>query len=374
MRLLSTKSLQRNMTLAKPIYNGKGQVLVGEGVPLTPRIIDRLIELGITYVYISDPFTNDIELKSPISEKTKKEAFQTIEQTFEVVKSGKSLSNVFLFEQLGKKFSFVVQDILNQIKNHTDVISLLSEVSAYDHYIFTHSLNVTIYSLALGVELKLPERKLEELGMGAMLHDVGKMLVPYDILTKPGKLTNEEFYVIQKHAEDGFNILRNIPNLPLVAAHCAYQHHERMDGSGYPRSLVGEDIHYYSRILAITDVYDAVTSNRVYRQALLPHEGLEILYAGAGTKFDLTMIEAFRRSIAAYPTGLSVHLNDGRKGIVIRQNTGTSERPVIRIIEDHGARVQTPYELDLLKELSVVIVETDTTLLGKNEIVPPKQT
>ncbi len=374
MRLLSTKSLQKNMTLAKPIYNGKGQVLVSEGVPLTPRIIDRLIELGITYVYISDPFTNDIEIKSPISEKTKKEAIQTIEQTFEVIKKGKSLSKVFLFEQLGKKFSFVVRDILEQIKNHKDVISLLSEVSAYDHYIFTHSLNVTIYSLALGVELKLPQRKLEELGMGAMLHDVGKMLVPYEILTKPGKLTNEEYHVIQKHAEDGFYILRNVPNLPLVAAHCAYQHHERLDGSGYPRSLVGENIHYYSRILAITDVYDAVTSNRVYRQAMLPHEGLEILYAGAGTKCDLIMIEAFRRSIASYPTGVTVHLNDCRKGIVIKQNTGTSDRPVIRIIEDNGSRVETPYELDLLKELSVIIVETDTTLLGKNEIVPPKQT
>lgn len=362
------------MTLAKPIYNGKGQVLVSEGVPLSERMITRLIELGITYVYISDPFTNDIELKSPISEKTKKEAVQTIEQTFEVVKKGKSLSKVFLFDQLGKKFTFVVRDILEQIKNNEDVISLLSEVSAFDHYIFTHSLNVTIYSLALGVELKLPQRKLEELGMGAMLHDVGKMLVPFEILTKAGRLTNEEFHVIQKHPEDGFNILRNVPNLPLVAAHCAYQHHERIDGSGYPRSLVGEDIHYYSRILAITDVYDAVTSNRVYRQAMLPHEGLEILYAGAGTKFDLNMIEAFRRSIAAYPIGLSVHLNDGRKGIVIRQNAGTSDRPVIRIIEDKATRVQIPYELDLMKELTVIIVETDTTLLGKIEIVPPKHT
>lgn len=361
------------MTLAKPIFNGKGQVLISEGVPLTERIIMRLIDLGITYVYIDDPFTDDIEIKSPISEKTRKEAVETIEQTFEVVKKEQSLAKIFTFEQLGKKFSFVVRDILEQIKNHKDVISLLSEVSSYDHYIFTHSLNVTIYSLALGVELKLPQRKLEELGMGAMLHDVGKMLVPYEILTKPGKLTNDEYEVIKKHAEDGFNVLRNVPNIPLVAAHCAYQHHERLDGSGYPRRLVGENIHHFGRIIAIADVYDAVTSNRVYRKAMLPNEGLEILYAGAGTKFELNMIEAFRKSIAAYPAGITVYLNDGRKGIVVRQNQGVSDRPVVRVIEENGIRLQSPYEVDMMKELTILIVETDTTLMGKSEIVLPKQ-
>lgn len=373
MRLISTISLEQGVALAKPIYNGKGQVLISEGVPLTERMIDRLINMGITYVYIDDPFTRDVEIKSPISEKTRKEAVETIEQTLEVVKKEKSLSKVFVFEQLGKKFSFVVRDILDQIKNHKDVISLLSEVSTYDHYIFTHSLNVTIYSLALGVGLKLPQRKLEDLGMGAMLHDVGKMLVPYEILTKPAQLTKDEYNVIKKHAEDGFNILRNLPNVPLVAAHCAYQHHERLDGSGYPRGLVADEIHYFGRILAIADVYDAVTSNRVYRKALLPNEGLEILYAGAGSKFEQNMIETFRKSIAVYPVGLSVYLNDGRKGVVVRQNGGTSDRPVIRIIEENEVRLQTPYELDLMKELSVLIVETDTTLMGKSEIVLPKQ-
>lgn len=365
MRLLSTNSLEKNMTLAKPVFNGKGQVLISEGIPLSERMIKRLIELGITYVYIMDPHTDDVELVPAIDDQTRKEAIEIIEQAFAVVSNEKELTKDFVFNGLGKKFSFVVRDILQQVKNHKDVISLLTDVYSYDNYIFTHSLNVTIYTLALGMELKLSYKQLEEIGMGAMLHDVGKMLIPYDILSKPAKLTDEEYEVIKRHSEDGFSLLRHVPNIPLTAAHCAFQHHERLDGSGYPRGLVGNDIHFYSRILAITDVYDAVTSNRVYRKAMLPHEGLEILYAGAGAKFDLQMVEAFRKSIAAYPAGLTVHLNDGRKGIVIRQNPGISDRPVIRIIEHNGHRLRSPYEINLKNELSSIIVETDTTLIAK---------
>ncbi|WP_102344996.1 HD-GYP domain-containing protein [Bacillus sp. Marseille-P3661] len=368
MRLLSTNSLKANMKLAKPIYNGRGQILVGEGVPLTQRMIQRLADLGITYVYIDDPHTKDIIVTSPITEKTKKEAIDTIEETFDVVHKEKELSKVFVYERLGKQFSAVVRDILNQIKNHKDVISLLSDVYSYDNYIFTHSLNVTIYTLALGLELKLTQKQLEDIGMGAMLHDVGKMMVPVEILTKPGRLTDEEFKIIQKHSEDGFSILRKVPNIPLTSAHCAYQHHERLDGSGYPRGLVKDQIHHFGRMLAIADVYDAVTSNRVYRKAMLPTEGLEILYTGAGTKFEQPMIEAFRRAIAVYPVGITVYLGDGRKGVVVKQNPGMNERPIIRILEHADGRIlDRPYELDLGKELSVVIVETDTTLMGKQK-------
>ncbi|WP_017756318.1 HD-GYP domain-containing protein [Calidifontibacillus oryziterrae] len=365
MRLISTNYLQENMTLGKSIFNEKWQVLISEGVPLTKRMIDRLIDLGITYVYIEDPQTDDIEIHEPISERSRREAIETIQETFDIVKDERRLAKTFVFDRLAKKFSIVVRDILSQVKSHKDVISLLADVCAYDNYIFTHSLNVTIYSLALGMELNLSYRQLEELGMGAMLHDVGKRVVPSEILSKPGKLTNDEFDVIKKHAEDGFSLLRHVPNIPLTAAHCAYQHHERLDGSGYPRGLAGADIHYYSRILAIADVYDAVTSNRVYRKAMLPQEGLEILYAGAGTKFEIHMVEAFRRAIAAYPVGLTVRLSDGRRGVVIRQNPGLSDRPVIRIFDHDGKIIEATYELDLKDELAVVIVETDTSLMSK---------
>ena len=131
-----------------------------------------------------------------------------------------------------------------------------------------------------------------------------------------------------------FNYLKNIHTVSLHVAHCAYQHHERLDGSGYPRGLKDNEIHELGKIIAVADVFDAVTSNRVYRSAMLPHEGLEILYAGAGTKFEIPIVEAFRRAVAIYPNGLSVVLNDGRKGVVSGQNIGIGDRPIIRILEE----------------------------------------
>ena len=147
--------------------------------------------------------------------------------------------------------------------------------------------------------------------------------------------------------------------MSLIIAHCAYQHHERLDGSGYPRGIKGEDIHPFAKIIAVADVFDAMTSNRVYRKAMLPHQALEVLYAGSGTLFDANVIEAFRSSVAMYPNGMVVELNDGRKGIVTDQNKGVTDRPVIRIIEEYGQEIQTPYAMDLSTELDKVITGFD---------------
>ncbi|MCD5325172.1 MULTISPECIES: HD-GYP domain-containing protein [Pontibacillus] len=366
MRLLSTFSLEAGHELAKPIHNDKGKVLIHSGVLLTNKMIERLNDYGVTYVYIEDEATNDIVTEFPISDQVRNQAIDRITDTFDKIKSS-NIKDSFIFDRTGEKMKDVVRKILSDIQGHKKAVSLLSDVFTYDDYIFTHSLNVTIYTLALGTELGLPSKKLEELGFGAILHDVGKVKVPREVLLKPGKLNDEEFKLIKEHSEAGFNILRAAPSVSLVAAHCAYQHHERLDGSGYPRGLCDKDIHYYAKILAIADVFDAVTSNRVYRRAMLPHEGLEILYAGSGTKFDLHMIQAFRRSVAVYPNGLSVTLSDGRKGVVSRQNTEVSDRPHIRILEENGKAVVPYYEVDLGKELNLMITECDTTLVGKTK-------
>ncbi|OEH93962.1 HD-GYP domain-containing protein [Bacillus solimangrovi] len=362
MRLVSIDSLRENVVLEKPIFNDKGQVLLGEGVVLTNKLINRLKEHGVDHVCIVDQLSEGIKLTEPISIETRMQAMSTIKETLESVHKNHDLSKAFVQGGLDKQFNEVIRNILRDISRIPEAISLMSDVYSYDNYIFSHSLNVTIYSLALAYQLKLSPRELEEIGIGAMLHDVGKMMVPIEILTKPGRLTDEEFVEMKNHAEYGFNILRKVPTLSLVTAHCAYQHHERIDGSGYPRGLKGRDIHYYSRIIAVADVYDAVTSNRVYRRAMLPHEGLEILYAGSGTQFDKELIDAFRKAIIIYPPGLKVELSDQRKGIVIRSNPGLSERPIIRIIEEAGRQCGKPYELDLSKDLNTVITGADLTL------------
>ncbi|GLB59712.1 HD-GYP domain-containing protein [Cytobacillus sp. NCCP-133] len=362
MRLAATETVEAGSILAKAIYNDKGQVLLREGVKLAEKMIGRLQGMGISYIYIRDCRTEDIQYKDPLPAKMRKEAIQTIESVFRQVEEDQNLTGSLVIEKASKRFSEIIRQLIGEVRGNKELLTILSNVYTYDHYIFTHSLNVTLYSLAIGMKIKMPPKELETLGLGAILHDVGKIKVPADILMKPGRLTAEEFEEIKKHPGDGFELLKGVQTIPLIVAHCAFQHHERINGSGYPRGLQGEQIHDYGKIIAVADVFDAVTSNRIYRQAMLPHEGLEILYAGAGTLFEAKLIEAFRQAVAIYPVGITIELNDGRKGVVCRQNAGLSDRPVIRILEDNGS-VTNPYEVDLRTELNTVITGCDTTFV-----------
>jgi putative nucleotidyltransferase with HDIG domain len=365
MRLVATKTVKNGTLLGKPIYNDKGNILLNDGVILGDRVLTRLLNLGIDYIYIKDKDTEDIVLTNNITETLRKKAISTIESSFHELHTTPKMSNSFVIEKSSKQFTNLIRHLLSELKSNPNLLNLLSDVYTYDNYIFTHSLNVTMYTLAIGLELKLPAKELEILGLGAILHDVGKMKIPEPILFKAGRLTEDEYLEVKKHAEEGYKILKSLHTVPLLVAHCAYQHHERLNGSGYPRGIEGCEIHQYGKIIAVADVFDAVTSNRVYRNAMLPHEGLEILYAGSGILFEPKIVEAFRKSVVIYPNGLTILLNDGRKGVVSQQNIGLSERPIIRILEENNQPVQQPYELDLKKELSLVITGCDTTM--KNE-------
>jgi HD-GYP domain-containing protein (c-di-GMP phosphodiesterase class II) len=356
MRLLKTESLRPGMKLGKSIYNERRNVLLGEGMELTERVIQRLKDLQISFVYIEDNRTTHIKPRGAISEKLRQGAVKTIEETFLEVQNEVQLSNSFVVEKAAKRFAALIRNMMGEIKGNQELLSLLAEVFVYDNYIFTHSLNVTLYTLAIGMELKLPAKQMEMLGLGAIMHDVGKMIISPDILLKPSRLTEEEYNEVKKHPEAGYNLLREIHTVPLLVAHCAYQHHERMDGSGYPRGIKENEIHNFAKIIAVADVFDAVTSNRVYRQAMLPHEGLEVLYCGSGRLFDMKIVEAFRRAVAIYPNGVSVGLNDGRKGIVASQNTELSDRPVIEIIEENGVGLEQTYSLDLKLHHNITII------------------
>lgn len=366
MRYVATNTVKPGTILARAIYNDKGQILLSEGVELREGLIRRLLEIGIPYIYIKDARTEDIFYKEVVPREQKTKAIKTIEDTFHQVQKDHTLPSSIAIEKANQSFTNLVRDLHTQIKNNNDLVSLLSDVYTYDNYIFTHSFNVTLYSLAIGMELGLNQKEMETLGLGAVLHDVGKMKIPTDILFKPGKLTEEEFNQIKKHPEDGFELLRKVPTLSFVVAHCAYQHHERINGSGYPRQLKGDEIHYFAKIIAVADVFDAVTSDRVYRGAMLPHNGLEILFAGSGTLFDKEIVNAFRRAVAIYPIGLTVELSDGRKGSVVKQNKHMSDRPVVRILEENEEPV-APYEVDLMEELAIVITGCDTTFHQKDE-------
>lgn len=359
--------MQEQDQLAKAIYNENGQPLLNHGVYLTTNMISRLKEKGVSFVYVEDDQTNDIFVDDVIKDSTRRKSLQMIKENFQTISKQMELGKSIDMDKLSPSFSSIVKSILSDISSHKEAVSMLSDVYCYDSYIFHHSLNVTVYSLALGKKMGLTNRQLEELGLGAILHDIGKIAVPIEILNKQEALTDEEFQLIKEHSTIGFDILRKSHTISLLTAHCAYQHHERLDGSGYPRGLMGKDIHLYGKLIGIADVFDAVTANRVYRKARLPHEALEILFAGANTLFDKDMVEMFAKTVAIYPVGLEVKLSDGRMGIVSRQNGVLTSRPVIRILKENKHPVEA-YEVDLMKQLDVTITSCETALSQEAQV------
>lgn len=368
MRLMNVDSCQPGVKLGKPIFNDKGKVLLSEGIELTDKLIDKLKKYNISTIYIEDEQSEGIEIVEAIPVELRFEAIHTITEGFQTIaelSSNRShIQGMIKSGRAIRSFQKIFKDILNCLTENKTAINLLATAKIHENYVYTHSVNVSIYACQLAIENGLPLKNIEEIGLGAMLHDIGKVYIPIEILNKPDKLTTEEYEQVKTHCELGFDTLRKVHEIPLPVAHCALQHHERLDGLGYPRGLMEDDIHKYAKIISVADVFDAVTSARAYRPSMLPHKGLELLYTGSGTQFDSKQIQLFKSCIAIYPQGLTVKLNDGRTGIVSQYNFNAAGRPLIRIIKDEENQEVIPYEIDLSasENLTLEIVEADTIL------------
>jgi len=356
MRLLPLNMVRPGMKLGRRIYNEEGITLLGERVELSQKLIQRLSEHGIDFVYIDDPRTNDITIPEMISEETRLKATSEIRTSFRGMMESSVRSKTANDRRLGKTFSNVMKMIIDDLSSHEGAMIMLTNISVMDDYLFQHSLNVCIYTTLLGMAHGYGREELTTLGLGALLHDIGKTQIPLELLRKNGKLTDSEFTQVKKHTEYGFQLLKEEPNIPLITAHCAFQHHERLDGSGYPRGITGRDIHDYARWIGMVDSYDAMTTHRVYRRAMLPHQAMEILYAGTDTLYEKKKIELFRDNIAIYPIGISVTLSTGETGTVVGLNKMVPHRPIVRILKDaDGQELKAPFDMDLSEKLSIMV-------------------
>ncbi len=353
MRRLSISQLKENMVLARSIYDGDARVLLHAGIILDNTYINRLQELGINSVYIQDPFLDGVEIPEPISEVTRIKTIKVIKENFSNLENDRKL-NIRAVKTL-------VENILDELLENYNVLIHLTDIRTYDDYTFAHSVNVCILAVMTGISLGYHDLKLKELGLGALLHDIGKTKIDKEILNKPDDLTKEEYDEIKNHPAYGFELLRGYQELPLLSAHIAYQHHERWDGNGYPRRLSGEKIHEYARIVAVADIYDALLADRPYRPAYSVNQALLVLKRIAGTYLDKRIVSAFISNIAIYPIGTIVELNTGDIAIVVDVNREHPNRPVLKVIyHKNNRQLATPHEIDLSKLTTVVIRGTLT--------------
>lgn len=353
MRLVNINYLKENSILAQPIMDSLGRILLSAGVNLNTSYIERLRGLGYQVVYIEDERLDDVEIQSAISDKTRIQAFKTLNRINQMgeINQSKSVQNL----DLKKTISQMINDILSCPTVETNLV----QIRGHDNFTFHHSINTTVIALVIGAGLRYSEQQLLELGIGAMMHDIGKTKVPRHILDKKENLTKEELEYIKQHTLLGFQILKNTPDLGLISAHVALQHHEKWDGTGYPRGLKHSNIHEYARITSIADVYDALTSPRSYRDAFQPYEAYEFIIAKSLHDFDPKLVDVFSKNISVYPMGCGVRLSNGQSGNIIKQNPNFPSRPWIRIFYASNQRLMNPFDLNLIDHPSLMIKEID---------------
>ncbi|WP_274364916.1 HD-GYP domain-containing protein [Paenibacillus thermotolerans] len=361
MLLMPLQMCRPGMKISKPIFSEEGMILLGERMELTDSIIRRLERFGINYIYIEDSRTEDIVAEDVVTAETRTRAVTEIRNNFRKMMDDANKKRPVGNVQLGKTFKGVLDMIIDDISGNKDAMIMLLNLNASDQYLYHHSVNVCIYATVLGQAYGYSRDELTTLGLGALLHDIGKTKISPGLLSKPGKLTDAEYEEVKKHAEYGFKMLKDEPNVPLLSAHIAFQHHERLNGSGYPRGISGSNIHEYARWVGLVDSYDAMTSPRSYRPPMLPHEAMEIIYTCTDTLYEKSKIELFRDKIAIYPLGILVQLNTGESGVVVDVNSAFPQRPVVRVLSDADNQTLTqPYEVDLSKKLSVNVANVIT--------------
>jgi putative nucleotidyltransferase with HDIG domain len=340
-----------------------------------PAQIESMRSCGVKFVEVEEdsvpvlPSAGEVEAPASADPQTYSEELEVAKEVYRDAKHIVSLAMQDV--RMGREVRMdvidqVVSRMTESVLRNPDAIASLSRLKSFDEYTFFHSVNTCVLAVALGRRLRLERDHLQLLGTGALLHDIGKMAIPAEILNKAGKLSTCEYEIIKQHAMRGAEILSTTTGLREQAILPALEHHERVDGTGYPHRKSHEQLSMFGLISAVVDVYDAVTSDRVYHKAMVPHKALQFLYVlGQRGHLDLRMVQHFIQCVGVYPVGSVVSLNTGEIAIVRQVHQEAEVRPSVLLVRDGcGVSIDPPRELDLARE--------DPTALSITEVLDPK--
>ncbi len=349
MIFVSSANLVPGMCLGRNINyydaNTYAAVSLKAGTKLTDVIITQMKRADVDGAYIDDA-KSEIRVISSINSEIKNEALSGV----------KNLANDFMSGGVTgddvEEIKDTTEKLIDNLSASSDIMVNIADIKMYDDYTFHHSLSVSIMALAIGMELGLNHRELNELGLSGLLHDIGKVSIPIEIINKPGRLTQEEFGIVKMHPVHAANHLLERRLVPPNSYYGIVGHHEKVDGTGYPRGLKGDEIHLYAKILAVADVFDALTSQRPYRTPSPPSEAIEYIMGGTGSHFDEQCVRAFIRKVAPYPVGTVVQLSNGETATVMANFPDQPLRPTVAVTGRPGVYYDLYHDM---KCLSIVI-------------------
>ena len=333
--------------------------------------IEKIGRLGVSYVYIDTERGLDSQDGEPAREVDRANeaklnlagedtpvAFRRVDVADEMAsalaihqQAQGLVGNLMQDVKLGKAIDLspvheLADDLQGSVFRNHNALACLGRIREKDNYLLEHSVNLSVLMSIFGKSVGHSSDVLHQTIVGALLHDIGKILTPDDVLHKPGRLTAEEFAIMKEHALHSFNILSSTQGIGELSVLTAAEHHERMDGTGYPKGLKGDEISVYGRMVAIADVYDAITSDRVYHKGMTPTQGLKKLLEWSGDHLDPKLVRQFIRCLGLYPVGSMVLLQSGRLGVVIEGNEEDQRLPLVRLM--YHTRFRMPIKVETL--------------------------
>lgn len=360
---LDLENVQPGMVTAKEVVTQSGKVLLAKNVLISQATLKKLFESDVKEIIVKRVNINMDKLAKKKEERamagmaapafpvsvTERQDFREFEEEYdkklEVAKD--TLKAISDGAQINlEELTELTDGIINKLKCKSDILTFIGFLKSYDEYTFSHSSNVALLCNLFASWLRLSDEETTYLTAAGFLHDIGKLKIPHAILNKQTRLTDEEYEIMKKHAVLGYRILQT-QNIPDEIKLGALMHHEKIDGTGYPLGVTHEKISKYARIIAICDIYDAMTSDRVYRGRICPFEVIKKFQVSSYGELDTTYLLVFLKNIAYTYYGSWVKLNDGRSGEIVFINPNDLSRPMVRI-NDEIVDLHEREELDII--------------------------
>lgn len=355
MRYIKIEDAKPGMCLAYNMYDSNGHTLICSGTTLSDLYIKRLNEYGFDGVYITDELSQDIEIEPIITPELRAEGLVNVRNSDVDACKG------------------VARRIVGQVLDKGTLTLDMTDLRCFDGYTYAHSVNVAVICCVMGFGLKMKEEELEQLVMAGLLHDLGKLVIPPEILNKPARLSNDEYEVMKTHATLSYELIKERWDISAQVKVAVLYHHENVDGSGYPDGIDGDNMTIFTKILHVADIYDALVSRRPYKKPYSPYEACEYLMGAGGIMFDPDIVEALLLYVPFYPKGTQVKLSDGREGIIVDNAGARNLRPLLRMLDGTllDMQAQENFNITILHEANEEVTDPEIEEAERKKMLAP---